>query len=202
MRKKGGEKEEEYAREVLQRVLPVGSKDYLAWVEGVGEVLIEGMQAVQQAVAMEVEDEEEEEEREELEGLWGESVHLLSLAPDELRRDVFGALASRHGEREVQALQEELLLVGAASAVLSWEDGKKEEKEEEEEEEQEEKERDKTKSTRKKTRKPQKSCATTYKSTYTHTHTHARAHGKNSNPTKKCQHVKKNKEQIKRKSNE
>jgi len=81
------------------------------------------MKAVQQAAAaaagMEEEEEEEEEEaREELEGLWGQSVHLLSLAPEDLRRDVFGALG-RHGEREVLALQEELMLVGAASSVFA-----------------------------------------------------------------------------------
>ena len=109
------EKEEGFAQEVFQRVLPVGSKEYLAWMEGVGEVLIEGMKVVHQAATMEM----EEEERQELEGLWEQSVNVLSIAPEDVRRDVLRASACKHGKQELQVLQEELLLVGAASAVLS-----------------------------------------------------------------------------------
>ena len=96
-------------------MLPVGSKENLAWMEGVGGVLIEGMKVVQQAAAMKM----EEGELQELEELWGQCVDLLSTAPEGVRRDVLRASAHKHGETELQALQEELLLVGVASAVLS-----------------------------------------------------------------------------------
>lgn len=109
------EKGEGFAQEVLQRVLPVGSKEYWAWMEGVGGVLIEGMKLVQQGAPTKM----EEEDRQELEGLWGQSVDLLSIASEDVRRNVLQASAFKYGKREVEMLEGELMLVGAASAVLS-----------------------------------------------------------------------------------
>ncbi len=107
----GGTERGLYGKEVLQRVAPPGSQACTALVDAVGEVLLEGMKRLQAPPP-------DSEEEEELAGLWREAAHLLSLAPEDLRRSVLRSLVVTHGEREVGGLEDELLLRSAASAVL------------------------------------------------------------------------------------
>jgi len=107
---------------LLDGLVPPGSETRLSWLTGIGRVLVEGGKALISAPRCHAHAAEgpklTEAERDEISDAWKQSMRIFSYLPRSVQQEVLQRLRLYYNAEDLQALEDEWVLLDAAAAVL------------------------------------------------------------------------------------